>query len=361
MLKRNKYLILALIFALLNMGAIFWFFGFQEYGDTSGYIKAIHWMQGEKVEIDPWWLLRPLGPILALPFEFLGEGAGLIVQNIIFYFLSALLVFGITEIIFENKKQALLASIFFVSSSQVLEVGLSYLTDTGAWFFYLLSIFLTLLYLKNRSEKLIFLNGLLSGLGFLMKENGALGALFFGLMIIFSRDFTFKDKIYKILSFGIFFVVPIISWEIFMYQRFQFTALDWYLYHLEDFSQKDSFVLMMMRYFGQLLRTLGALWALFFIGLWQELKEKNYQRLKIYLAMLPASFSFFLWPTSAGGRSVFIFASLGILLASYGSKRVRSFILAGVIIAVLISNYWFVSVNKEIAFIDTIYTLLFSR
>lgn len=360
--KIDKYLIFAMVFALLNLGAVFFLFGFQEYGDTVSYIDAIHWFQGKAVvDVDPWVVLKPLGVLLASPFEFLGAGAGLIVQNIIFYLLSAFLIFKITELLFASKKQALLASLFFVTITQVLEVGLAYLTDMGAWFFYLLSLFLTLLYLRDKNEKLIVLNGFLAGLGFLMKENGGLGAIFFGLMVLFSGGSGLKEKISKIIRFAIFFLLPIALWQVFMYQRFQLTSLDWYLFQLGGFSHGEGAGMVILKYFGQLFRTLGILWIFFFIGLWQEIKERKWGRFKIYLALLPASLSFFLWPISAGGRSVFIFAPLGILLASCCLKKIRPFLLVMIFLVVLIINYWFVSVNREIPFTDLIYTLLFSK
>lgn len=152
-MKNNKYLIFALIFAVLNMAAIIFIFGFRTYGDTVSYVDAINWFQGKDVRVvDPWVVLKPLGILMALPFEFLGAGAGLIAQNIVFYLLSTFLIFKIADLIFNDKKQAFLASLFFVTITQVLEVGLAYLTDMGAWFFYLLSIYLTLLYLAKKRD-----------------------------------------------------------------------------------------------------------------------------------------------------------------------------------------------------------------
>ena len=70
----SKYLVLALVFALLNMGAIFFIFGAKEYGDSQDYIEVINFFRGEPSEITPWRMLRPLGPLMAAPFEFFGEG-----------------------------------------------------------------------------------------------------------------------------------------------------------------------------------------------------------------------------------------------------------------------------------------------
>jgi hypothetical protein len=137
-LKNDGYLALTLLLAILNMAAIFVFFGFQVYDDTPSYIDAIHFFQGKEVILHPWRLMAPLGPILALPFEFLGPGAGLIAQNIIFYILSVYLVFKIMDMITGQKKQAFWGSIFFMAALPMIFFGLSYLTDIGAWFFYLI-------------------------------------------------------------------------------------------------------------------------------------------------------------------------------------------------------------------------------
>jgi len=343
------------------MGAVFSIFGFQQYGDTEGYINTIHGFLGEEeLEVFPW-VLRPLGPFLAMPFEFLGEGAGLIVQNVIFYLLCAFLIFKIVDLIYHNKKQALFASFFFVTATSVIESGLAYLTDMGAWFFYILSIFLTLLYLKNRNEKLIILNGFLSGIGILMKENGGLGILFFGLMILLSAGFSAREKIFKIIRFGIFFLIPIVILQILTFKYFQFTSLDWYLVG-KPILDEEGLLLVSLRYFGQFFRVLGILWIFFFIGLWREWREKNWERTKIYLALIPSSFSFFLWSIAAGGRVVFIFAPLGILLGTYGlsfldnklGKKRGTLMIVSLILAVLFVNYYFCWLNPMIPFVDKI-------
>lgn len=364
-IKNNRFLSLALGFAALNALAIFVFFGFQKYGDSPDYVRLIHWFLGEGSVFEVERMLRPLGPFLALPLEFLGDAAGLIAQNILFYFLSAVLVFKIVDLIFQNKKQALFAVLFFVTATPVIESGLAYLTDMGAWFFYLLSIFLTLLYLKNKDEKLVLLNGFLSGIGVLMKENGGLGVFFFGLMILFSRDFGIKEKIFKILKFGFVFAVPVIALQVFAYRSFHYTSLDWYLRNPSG-SPGEGLFLVSLRYLGQLFRILGIVWLPLLFGVWRELREKNWLRSRIYLALVPASFSFLLWSVSGSARSVFVFAPLGVLLASRGfilwftalGRRGRIVLVVLFLAAVLFSSYAFCSVNQSIPFTDAIYNFI---
>ena len=356
---QRKYLIIATIFALLNMGAIFLIFGFRWYGDSAGLSDTINKFL-DRGEVQPYpWILRPLGPVLALPFEFLGTGAGLIIQNVIFYLLSAFLIFKIVALVYREERQALFALLFFAASAPVIEYGLAYLTDMGAWFFYILSVFLTLLYFKNKNEKLIILNGFLSGVGVLMKENGGLGILFFGAMVLLSREFGAKEKILKIIRFSAFFLVPVIALQIFAFKYFHFTSLDWYISSRPGIMVgKEGLLLVSFRWLGQIIKVLGILWPLFFIGLWRELRERNLERAKIYLALVPSSFSFLLWSVEAAGRSTFIFALLGIMLASCGCKKIRSRILVLIAAAMVILNYWFVSVNQEIPFTDIIYSVL---
>lgn len=350
-----------MLFALLNMGAIFLIFGAQEYGDSPQIFDVIHWFQGEEIQVAPWRVLRILGPLVAVPFEFLGEGAGLIIQNIIFYLLCAFLIFKITELIYQNKRQAFFASLFFVTATPVIEVGLAYLTDTGGWFFFLLSIYLTLLYLKNKNENLIVINGLLSGLGFLIKESGGLGAPFFGLMILLSRKFGIKEKIFKIVRFGAVFLILIAAVHFFMFKYFQFNSLFFYS-EVFKFSHPGEELLQCFRYLGQLFRVLGILWPLVLIGLWREWQEKDWKRIKTFLALMPSSFIFlFFWP-SAGARKVFLFAPLGIFLATYGlsflesklGRKKRALMIILLIFFLLVLNYCFCWFNPMIPFFEKV-------
>lgn len=360
--KIDKYLALAMLFALLNMGAIFFVFGFQQYSDSEDYFQAIHWLRGESAHVELSRILRPLGPALAAPFEFLGEGAGLVVQNILFYLLSAFLIFKIVELIFQNRRQGTIAVMLWVTATPIIDSGLAYLTDMGAWFFYLLSIFLILLYFFRErvslSGEILLIAGFFSGAGVLMKENGGLGILFFGMMVLLTREFDWRAKATKLLKFDLAFLLPIILLQIVVYKYFHYTSLDWYLSNTAG-AEGESIFLITVRYLAQLFRILGFVWPFILWGLWLEWREKNWQRLKIYLALLPASFSFLLWTVGGGGRAAFIFAPLGILLASYALKKRGAFFLSALLSLILVINYLFVWFNQQIPFVDALYNVIF--
>ncbi len=361
-IKENKWLAGAFVFAVANLAAIYSVFGFRQYGDTEGYIKAICWFRDEGCSIDPLRFLRPLGPMLSTRFEFLGAGAGLIVQNIIFYFLLVFLLFKITDIIFQNKKYAFLASLFFITSTPFIETGLSYLTDTGSWFFYCLSIYLTLLYFQSYQEKLLAMNGFLSGLGVLLKENGGLGASFLGLMVLFDKNISLKDKIIKIAIFGAIFLAIVIGWQLVSYKLFHYTFFDVFFGPAKPAAVGESVLVVALRYLGQLFRTMGLLWPFIFLGVVSVWRKKDWEKAKIFLALLPASFSFLAWSPDAGARTTFLFAPLGILLSISGlsfleekmSEKKFAAMLIILAAAIILANYLFCWFNPRVAFMGII-------
>lgn len=321
--KEQKYIIWVFLFGIINMFLIAFVFGFVHYTDSRSYIETIHFFSGTTDTVHLHRLLHPLGPLLALPFEYIDPGAGLIVQNIIFYFLSIFLVFKIVVEIFSNKRQAFFSVILFASAIPVLKVGLAYLTDTGAWFFYFCSVLLSLYYIKKRDFIFLGLSALLSGVGVLMKENGGLGLLFFTSLILLIHDIGWKDKFKKIFLFSLFFLFPIIIFQVYVYLAFEYTYLDWYLYNSEAFLFNYGIGWLALSHTYGMLKTLNYTgWLLFLVGLAVFFYEKSKGLIKkettvILLALLPSSFSFLLWPASEI-RLTFIFVLLGVLLASKG-------------------------------------------
>lgn len=367
-IKNNKYLALALLLTILSMVAIFLFFGFQKYDDSPGYIYLIYWLQGKEANVDMafnWIILTPMGSLIATPFQFLGEGAGIIVQNILFFFFSAYLIFRIIQLIFNNKEQALWGTILFIAALPMLQFGLSYMTDMGAWFFYIISIFLTLLYFKNKDEKLILINGLLSSFGVLIKTNGGLGIAFFVLMILLSHEFKFRDKLFKMLKFGIPFLLPILAYQICLSVFFHTNVFSEYFgfrsffltQGIEEikafpgsvYSHLSRPVAIVYAYAGEFLKSFGIIGLIFaLIGLWRECLQRSKERIKIYLAMLPASLSFLVFPP-ADSRLAFILAPLLILWASQGlaylkglfSENKGKIVIPVLLVSYVVFNYYF--------------------
>jgi len=370
MKKPNKYLIFALSLAIVNLIVIFLIFGIFKNTESRSLIETAHWISG--MEYDPIAMcggaaLRPLAPALSLPFEALGEGTGLVIQSIIFYLLCVYFVFKITELIYKDGKQALFASILYAFAIPALKYSLAFhTTNVGSWFFCIFSIYLTLLYFKKQNEKLIIFNGLISGIGVLMKESGGLGILFFAAMILLSKEFGFKEKVLKIIKFASIFLIPIIFWEVLvsiLAPSFQVTSHSKLLSHTITYEIKggptESFRVLL--YGLSLLTTFGLLgWLLVFWGALKEWKNKNKERIKILLALIPFSFIFLVWPCP-DPRHVFIVGTLGALLGSYGlinlKKIFKNKTIGLVLVIIIISlyvifNYYSYYINDSLPFID---------
>lgn len=117
---------------------------------------------------------------------------------------------------------------------------------------------------------------------------------------------------------------------------------------------------LILAHLSGLYRSLGPIgWPLALIGLWREWREKSFERAKIYLALLPSSFSFLAWP-STDARLVFVFAPLGILFLIRGLIYLKE-VLAGkrgklvvivIILGAIILNYYFHLVGDYFPFIE---------
>ena len=263
--------------------------------------------------------------MLAVPFQGLSRGLGLIVQNVAFYILSTYLIFRITDLIYKNKEQALFASILYAFAIPWLNVGLGYMQNAGAWFFVILSLYLILLYFKKPSEKLLIFSGLVSGLGILMKESGGLAIVFFLVLLLLSRNFSFSEKFSKMLRFGVSFLAIPIIWEIIILIFFQpFSHAYMFLVLKKEYIDVIPKTLVVLKQITALLATFGLLgWFLILFGGWKEWKEKNPERARIILALIPFSLIFLVW-VNGDPRHAFTTLAPLVLLGSYALVRLKN-------------------------------------
>ncbi|MCK4689480.1 MAG: glycosyltransferase family 39 protein, partial [Candidatus Marinimicrobia bacterium] len=313
-------LIYPIIFAIAQIIFVLCICGVQVFPDTASYISAADFIMTGSGEAHPTELnrlLRPLGPILSIVFTpFVGNVAnGFIAENCMFLILSSVLVSLIAKEIYNNEKVALFSSILFSSSWVVLYHGLTILTEMGAFFFIILSIYLTLIFFKkDRNYKFLLIIGLTCGLGILMKENAVMGALFFVLMLLLSKNGT-KRKIDKLLVFSFAFLIPILINTTIMYYLFNYTYLDWYLYNVGRWAASRNFIYLIY----ELGFIFNIIFPFFIIGLYNQVKNK--ENLKMYTSLIISSFIPVLsWPAMNSSRLVFVVFIGMIPLASYGVK-----------------------------------------
>lgn len=346
--KNKKYLFLGLLLVSWNLFFIWLIFGWQSDTDTGGYLETIEVL----VEHDfiflkelPHRILRPGAVLLAWPLaNFFSAFTALILENILFYFLSAWLLFKIAKEIFCKENLALYSVIFFITAYPLLHFGPVALSDMGAWFFYLLSIYLTLFFVKKPSNYLVYLNGFLSGLGVLMKEDGGMGILFFISVLLLARRFNFSQIFKHATVFLLMFLVPITINQLIVYGFFQYTYYDWYLFNARVYINHSYNFFNLAK---NLFLLFGLNWLFFMIGAWRIFKRSNWEFKFVLYSLLVPSFSFLLWPDITA-RLMYIAGPFLALVAARGffvllqKRKVLSVALLLLCIAV---NYFLVKLS----------------
>jgi len=160
-------------------------------------------------------------------------------------------------------------------------------------------------------------------------------------LILFSNSY-WKKKFKEIFIAGLLFLIPLTIYYLGFYLKFHYSYFNWFSYNFDTFIKspinqeaKYSFIL--------LIKVLGWVyligWPVFLWGLWQEKKFFDKSRIKILIALLPASLMFLVWP-SLTQRIAFIFVPWLALISGFGLSKIKNkyFILSFIILYIVI-NY----------------------
>lgn len=336
-INKNRYLLYAIMFATIVLILKLVLTGANDTPDSRGYIQTVEVLQGY-IDIasvtsyhDKSRFLRPLGSLVALPFSYIfGARNGFIIGNSIFYLLSVVLIYMITEKFFSDKI-ALYASLLYASSPVVTTFGIAIMQDMGIWFFYLGSIFLTLWFfiensthgVRNKAIHLFYI-GLFIGLGLLMKESVIAGYIFLCLVAFFSKyasKYSFPQKfgIVGIVFMG--FLIPVIINSIVVYKYFNFNYFTWTsnLPRAELYVAAYNLVKSFIMAFNLFI-------PFFIIGLYKEWKKRTSGYFDVFMAIVISSSIIIVgWPYFST-RFVFLMFPAIIPLAAYGISELPRFV-----------------------------------
>ncbi|MBI4709146.1 MAG: glycosyltransferase family 39 protein [Candidatus Portnoybacteria bacterium] len=314
----SKYFFILAVFALINIFLIIFVlssFVTPLASDSEQYLETAKYFNGQDAQIYPHRLLKPIVPFFAALGSYVfGLKPAFLFINSLLYFFIGFIIFKIIKLLFNNNFQALVGSLLFLTSYPMLEYGIAYMTDLAGWFFFALSVYLTLLFLKKPSAAQAMLIGFIAAFGFLAKESGGMGILFFALCATFLLKDNWAGKLKYLFVAGIFFIAPLSLWQIFIYLKFHYTYYDWYL------VGQGSSAVYSKEFFRLFLKSLGATFLLswFFVaaGLakYRQLTKENRN---ILFALLPSSLTFVLWH---GASSRLFFIPL-----FYGTAPLRGF------------------------------------
>ncbi len=201
----------------------------------------------------------------------------------------------------------------------MLAYGLAVLTDLSGWFFYLFSILISLNFLKKNSFKTALSAGFVAGLGMLFKESTAAAPIFFASLVFIATQLKVKEKLKYIFVFGAAFLLPVLINSFFIYKIYSYSYLHWYrdVWHHQE---GGIYAYSSLRILIEIGRVFALGWVFVLLGVLKEFSIKNKERLKILIAFLFASLSFFLW-SFPHNRIIFIAAPILTFLGSFGLLR----------------------------------------
>jgi 4-amino-4-deoxy-L-arabinose transferase-like glycosyltransferase len=345
------------VLAVINLLIALFFvrYPLQLNGDAPSYLAAMQLISGQdydhaiygdqtEVMLKTRVLTTPLMLYASLAAGYLvgSEYGGMFLINLVFYFLIIIVFYKLVCAVYENRLVATLATILFFTNYCLINYGTTYRTDLGGWFFFLLAAYFAIKYFKDSANsKFYFFSILASSIGILFKECGALGLVVLVILILF-LPLPSGAKFKKIFgAVALFFILPLF-YQFYFYWQFHFSYLDRYLLAVNvtasEIKSESGFSLSLLIKVLSWLFSFG--WLIFFWGLYQEYKNLNWQRLKIFLALLPASLSFVVWPALTQ-RLAFVLVPLLAMISGFGlSQLKRKYLMAVLLLLYIFINYW---------------------
>ncbi|MFA5087392.1 MAG: glycosyltransferase family 39 protein [Candidatus Paceibacterota bacterium] len=330
-LSRHKYIVALLAFAAVNVLVSCFYIGYSRefVGDAITYRDAANFLQGgQSVGAVPMnrVLTTPLFLYLSIFFNSFLHNFALSTSllNIIFYFGCVLGFYFLAREIY-GARAGFLASILFSFNYYVMEPSNARLADMGGWLFFILATYFAVKYINSSDKKHYFWSIAMSAVGVLFKEYGGLGLINLILLILVS-DWQNKRKIKDIFLAGLVFFAVLASYHAFVFLKYHYTYLDWYVF-VHNASAVPGF---QAKGFAVLIKVLGWLftfgWLAFLLGLKEEFVARDFKRIKILLALLPITLTFYIWPAIAQRLAV-IFMMWLALIAGFGLSRVKWYLL----------------------------------
>lgn len=340
----KKYFLFSLLFAAVNLVVLLVFFVPRfNHTDTVQYVATVNYVLGnEEGELYLNRLLYPASILISASLNpILSPENAFIFQNIIFYFLSVILIFFLVAYFYKDKKQAFYGTVLFVTAYPVLAYGIAVLTDFSGWFFYLAAILLSLCFYKSPDKKNALIIGFIAALGMLFKESAAATAMFFASLVFVAIKISFKEKLKYLFLFGFAFSLPIIINSAIFYKLYSYSYWERYIDVVHD-KTGGLYAYSPLRMAMEIGRVFALGWLFILLGILREISLKNKERSKFLIALILPSISFLFW-AFPHNRIIFIAFPYLILLGSFGlaagSNKLSDFSRNGLLIAYVLLNY----------------------
>lgn len=301
-------------FSVANLFLFWWLFGFHPNNDTDSYIISIEYFRGQNTQLFPNRYLNPFYSLVgATILRWLSPPMVLIVLNIIFYFGLTVLTYDLFRRVFSSRAVGIAATSVLITGYPLLRYGLTQVQDIGGYFWFVLTLYAGWRWHEEDKTKWLLLGSAAISGGLLTKESGAMGALFFAVLIILS-SLSIPEKL-KRLSIvasiaSVTLLINIWRGHLVGYSSLQWFIDNWKVYGPGNYN--------FFKWFGVNVTTYNATWLFAIAGTWLLAVKKQWlsPSVKLYfLAVFIPSLSYFAWPLFIG-RTVFISAWLITPLAA---------------------------------------------
>ncbi len=315
------------------------FIPFTPSSDYAQYVGTARALGGEPgAEVSMQRILKPLAPaVVAVGAPIFGgyENAFLF-QMLFFYGAMILAMYLLAYEWCEDHALAVMVTALSALSYPILKYGVDLTTETGAIFFYVISLWLTLRFVREPRRDLFWWNVAAIALGFLWKEYSIVAAIIFGLAILFHASLSVREKAALIAEYAFAFLAVNISWQLYVFEHYNYTYLSWYR---SGGAPGFSYEFTIKNLIKSTAALLGLAWLIVPFGIKPARMLEPAKRLFLTIAV-PPPFIALLWGF-VSSRLFYVIAPPFLLLAALGMKSwKRSAQLAIVVLTIVANIIW---------------------
>ena len=201
-------------------------------GDYVTYIQTAEFLSGEHVQVSYQRILKPLEPAITAVLSPLVGGfrSAFLIQLLIFYVFSVPAAFLLFGEFFKGERFSTFASVcLFIFGYPMMRWGLALYTETGALFFYILSLYLSMRFIRAPKKRWVWLNLAVVTLGFLYKEYSIITYFIFNGAIFAAPGLAREVRRRYLLIFNFPFIFINCVWQAVVAYLFNYSYITWYL------------------------------------------------------------------------------------------------------------------------------------
>lgn len=274
-------------------------------GDGLSYVQSIDVLKTGSIPenfIPNRLLTTYAGLVLVMLFESLFSSLSFawLFLNSCLYVLAGLFFYALLKNIFNDAQLAFMGTLLFITNYCIVSFGLGYLMDMGGWTFYIISLYYSFEYLRQKEDKWLWIASGVVGIGGLFKEYAFLGFVVAAMSVILVHWRNWMDICKRLCIASCIVFVPVVLLNVYIYSIYEYSYFSW-LANQEGLYPGQNIVIEYIKSFGSLY-TFG--WFLFVPGVYYFVKELKgvYYREDQYVSLLfvglvvLSALPVFVWP-----------------------------------------------------------------